>query len=104
MRKENTLHQKAVRLCEGGSVWVNSLCVRAKRVPDYVNACEVCEMDSACNKEMCDVCAECDGYERKKHILYFAIRSHHESSQDDDGNRPSLLHILSVIKKEITAP
>ena len=64
------LHRKAVTLCEGGSVQVSGLMVRAKRVPDEEFACQLCEMDSACDREMCDLCAECDGYDRHKHILY----------------------------------
>lgn len=72
MEKELTLHGKAVRLCEGGAVWVSGLQVKAKRVPEDLFACEHCAMDSACDKEMCDVCAECDAYGRCKHILYIA--------------------------------
>ena len=67
---EKKLKQKAVTLCEGGAVWVSGLMVKAKRVPEEEFACELCEMDSACDKEMCDLCAECDGYDRHKHILY----------------------------------
>lgn len=60
----------AVTLCEGGAVWVSGLMVRAKRVPEEECACQLCEMDSACDIEMCDLCAECDGYDHQKHILY----------------------------------
>lgn len=63
-------HQKAVTLSEGGFVEIGGLVVRAKRVPDEENACELCEMDSICDREMCNICAECDGYARHKHILY----------------------------------
>lgn len=68
--KEKELHTLAVRLCEGGAVWVSGLMVRAKRVPEEECACQLCKMDSACDKEMCDLCAESDGYDHHKHILY----------------------------------
>lgn len=64
------LKRKAVTLCEGGAVWVSGLMVRAMRVPEEECACQICEMDSACDSEMCAVCAECDGYDHHKHILY----------------------------------
>ena len=71
MRKIKLLHQKAVTLCEGGVVEVNGLSVRAKRVPDYCDACQHCEMDSACDMQMNLLCDECDKYDMHKHILYF---------------------------------
>lgn len=68
------LHEKAVRLCEGGTVWVSSHMVRAKRVSDWADACNECEMDSICDHEMCEVCACCDEYEGYGHILYLQPR------------------------------
>ncbi len=67
---EKELKRKAVTLCEGGAVWVSGLMVRAKQVPEEETACQLCEMDSACDIEICDLCAECDGYDHHKHILY----------------------------------
>lgn len=69
--KDKERHQKAVRLCEGGAVLVSGLMVRAKRVPEEVIACQLCEMDSACDMDMCDLCAECDGYDRHNHVFVF---------------------------------
>ena len=66
------LKRKAVTLCEGGAVWVSGLMVRAKQVPEEEIACQLCEMDSAFDIEMCDLCAECDGYDHHKHILYIS--------------------------------
>lgn len=63
------LHRKAVNLCEGGIVLIKGLWVRAVRIPNEANACQICEMDSACDEEMCSLCAECDDYDRHKHIL-----------------------------------
>ena len=62
--------RKAVTLCEGDTVWVRGLMVRAKRVPEEEFACQLCEMASACDRKICDLCAECDGYDHHKHILY----------------------------------
>lgn len=68
-------HEKAVRLCEGDTVWVSGLMVRAKRIPSGFCACQECEMDSACDYDMCAVCAECDAYEYHTHILCLPPRS-----------------------------
>lgn len=73
--KYDELHAKAIRLCEGDTVWVSGLMVRAKRIPDGFSACQECEMDSACDHEMCEVCAECDAYEHRMHVLYLQPRS-----------------------------
>lgn len=70
-RKEMTLHDKAVRLCEGGVVECSGHYVRAKEIPDGFCPCMECSMDSACDMEMTDLCAECDGLTRTPHILFF---------------------------------
>lgn len=68
---EKELKRKAVTLCEGGAVWVSGLMVKARRVDDCDEfACQLCEMDSACDIELCELCAKCDDYDRHKHILY----------------------------------
>ncbi len=69
--KDKERKQKAVRLCEGGAVCVSGLMVKAKRVPEGDLACQLCAMDSACDREMLDLCAECDCYDLHKHVLYF---------------------------------
>lgn len=67
--KEQTLHEKAVRLCEGGSVTCNGVAVKAKIALNQDAPCFECEMDSICRMEMTDLCAECDGLTHQKHIL-----------------------------------
>ena len=69
------LHEKAVKLCEGQAVWIGSHMVRAKRIPFEFDACYECEMDSICDHDMCEVCAECDAYDGRPHILYLQPRS-----------------------------
>lgn len=66
MNKKNsegsTIHDKAVRLLEGGIVQVDSVFVRAVKAIGMYATCEVCEMDSLCRfgTEMLEVCKQCD--------------------------------------------
>ena len=73
-KKVDTLYAKAVRLAEGGVVEIGGHFVRAIDVVCEDNPCYLCEMDSACNEEMGDLCAEVDGYTRSRHILKFAYK------------------------------
>lgn len=67
--KEPTLHDLAVRLCEGDCVEFSGLVIRAKDVPEYECACFLCEMDSLCDKQMRDLCEEVDFYHDHGHYL-----------------------------------
>ena len=69
-----SLHDMAVRLCEGGHVWIDGHYVGAKELPNDVWPCEECKMDSVCDlgEPMCDLCHECDWYTNTPHLLYFA--------------------------------
>ena len=60
--KKQTIHEKAVRLIEGGQVNVDGHRVKMKEVLAGWNICMLCEMDSICREgsEMCNVCRECD--------------------------------------------
>lgn len=70
--KEMNVHCKAIRLLEGGVVSCSGHAVRAIEVIDTENACMLCDMDSACDMEMLDLCAECDSIAHSQHILRFA--------------------------------
>ena len=70
--KHMSLHDKAIRLLEGGVVACSGHAVRAIEVVGDDIVCHYCEMDSACNMEMTDLCAECDSITHSKHILKFA--------------------------------
>lgn len=70
--KEMSLHDKAIRLLEGGVVHCSGHAVRVVDVVGDDNVCMLCEMDSACNFEIVDLCAECDSITHLKHILRFA--------------------------------
>lgn len=78
---KNDLHSKAVALCEGQIVECSGHFIRASVVDESENACLLCNMDSACNIEMCDLCAECDAYARKKHIFQFAYMTNKRAVQ-----------------------
>ena len=69
-RKIETLHEKAVKLCQGQPVLFDGLVIGARVVPDGFDACMECQMDCLCRIEMTDLCTECDGYDHKKHLLY----------------------------------
>jgi hypothetical protein len=74
MKKEKvpTLHDLAVRLCEGGVIDYGGYALKAKDVGHEENPCYLCSMDCVCNMAMTDLCAECDAVTRTKHILMFA--------------------------------
>lgn len=67
-----TLHEMAVRLCEGGSVYYGGYFIKAKVVDEETDPCIKCRMDCVCHYDMATLCHECDEYNRKKHILMFA--------------------------------
>ena len=71
-KKETSLHDLAVRLCEGGVIDYDGFALKAKDVGHEENPCYLCAMDSTCNMAMTDLCAECDGVTHTKHILMFA--------------------------------
>lgn len=73
-KTELNLHDKAIRLCEGGVVECDGHFVRAVKLPNDADSCANCDMDSACHDEMPRLCLECDEYEGKTHILKFAYK------------------------------
>lgn len=60
--KEKEIHEKAIRLLEGGKVIVDGLSVKMAKCPTEELACNICKMDSICHfgSEMHYVCRECD--------------------------------------------
>ena len=63
---KDSIHEKAIRLLEGGIVEVDGLSVKLVQLPYIFDPCFCCEMDCLCHKgtEMCDVCEECDAISR----------------------------------------
>lgn len=72
MKKEASLHDLAVRLCEGGVVWFEGHSLRAVKVTGEVFSCDLCDLDSICNVRIQQLCAECDGYSQSEHVLKLA--------------------------------
>lgn len=68
-KKEMTLHDKAVRLCEGGAVWCMGHYVKAEVVRMDDLPCFDCSMDYIYQAELCDLCSECDNLTNEEHIL-----------------------------------
>lgn len=62
MNKEMSVHDKAIRLLEGGIVDVDGHAVRLSDAMDIYDPCLECEMDCICHfgNEMHLVCRECD--------------------------------------------
>lgn len=59
---KNSIHEKAIRLVEGGIVNVDGHSVKLSKEPYIFDPCFCCEMDSLCHfgTEMHLVCRECD--------------------------------------------
>lgn len=66
------IHDKAIRLLEGGIVEIDGRFVKAYKVEGVDNPCELCNMDSACNLNVVTLCAECETISRKRYLLKFA--------------------------------
>lgn len=71
-KKKLTLHQKAIRLLEGGFVDVDGHSVAAKVAPNDDFSCDICEMDSICHAEMSELCNEVSYIKQKDYYLVLA--------------------------------
>ena len=71
MKMKDSVHEKAIRLLEGGIVEVDGHSVSLVVIPDSIDTCYHCEMDCLCHTgtEMCDVCIECVEISKKNCIL-----------------------------------
>ena len=60
--KHESVHEKAIRLIEGGIVEVSGLCVSMCHSPYIFDPCFSCDMDCLCHKgnPICELCEECD--------------------------------------------
>lgn len=70
-----SIHDKAVRLVEGGIVEVDGLCVVLHRDKYIFDPCFYCETDCLCHKgtEMCSVCEECDKITKEDCFLSLVV-------------------------------
>lgn len=57
-----TVHDKAIRLLEGGMVEIEGNCFSLRRLScdNFVYPCLECDLDSICREEHADVCNECE--------------------------------------------
>lgn len=67
--KAKSLHDLAVRLCEGGTVWYEGHSLVAIEIPPEMDVCNCCHLDSICNPNIRELCIECDSYDGKVHVL-----------------------------------
>ena len=67
------VHEKAIRLIEGGIIDVSGLNVWMGRAPLELDACDCCNMDCLCHKGnlICDICEECDRITKDNCFLNF---------------------------------
>ena len=62
MKMKDSVHEKAIRLVEGGIVDINGHSVMLVKYPYIFDPCFCCDMGRFCHygNEMCLVCEECD--------------------------------------------
>ena len=68
-QKELTVHEMAVRLCEGGSVWYLGHNLRAGIACSEDFPCDLCHVDCECHEQMAELCRQMDWYDGKRHYL-----------------------------------
>lgn len=68
-QKVMSLHDKAMRLLEGGEVSCSGYSVRAIKMIVEDDVCKHCEMFSVCGDEMINLCGACDDISHTKHVL-----------------------------------
>ena len=72
MAKKPSLHDLAIRLCEGQRIEIYGLVLRAVNfIGESADVCYYCEMDSICTNydDIDNLCAECDNITRTPHLL-----------------------------------
>ena len=72
--EKKTVHDKAIRLIEGGIVEIEGNWFRLKRLPKYFddNTCNECELDSMCHWEHVQICEECEAISNQRCMLVLA--------------------------------
>lgn len=77
-------HDQAIRLIEGGAVMISGHSLVAVELKLGDHPCDFCELDSACTREILQVCAECDSITNRHYFLDFAYKHR----RHDSSNRP----------------
>ena len=68
-KQEPSLHELAVRLCEGDTVYFEGHFIKAVKVPSGFSCCDECDLDSICRHPISYLCLECDNYDGESHLL-----------------------------------
>lgn len=71
--KAVSIHNLAIALCEKRNIWFHDHTIRLVEVEGEGNPCDLCDMDSICDMEMCDLCGECYALLRKHCILKLVL-------------------------------
>ena len=71
-KKEKELHDKAIRLLEGGIVKVDGLVVRAVKVPEGFDPCNECNMDCLCKGDIARLCDRLSLFDGSQYLLKLA--------------------------------
>ena len=71
-----TIHDKAIRLCEGDIVEIEGNWFRLVRFSEYFddNACMECELGSICKMWHVNICAKCEIITRKRCCLHLVTK------------------------------
>lgn len=69
-----TVHDKAIRLLEGGIVQIEGNRFQVKRFPNNYDGitCNECSLDYICRQEHMDICAECEAISNRDCCLELA--------------------------------
>lgn len=70
--KYKELHEKAIRLIEGGVVEVDNLVVRAVKANVEYDPCKECEMDCLCKGDIAKLCDELSWFDGNQYFLKLA--------------------------------
>lgn len=76
-KMKKSVHEKAIRLVEGGIVVVDGHSVKLVKYNEIFDPCYCCEMDCLCHmgNEMCEVCTECGSITNMSCFLILNSRS-----------------------------
>ena len=76
MMEKLSVHDKAIRLLEGGVVEADGLFMRCGQYVGDGISCDECNMDCLCHEgsEICSLCYECDDIAGSQHVLILVNR------------------------------
>lgn len=68
---QKEVHEKAIRLVEGGVVEIDGNWFSLIKFPDYYDdiPCNECQLDSICRMNHVDICSECECITKKRCCL-----------------------------------